>query len=89
MVPTNVCTLSATEMLYDLIYELNRYQWLIIGKGEMRWKDNGERAICDGYRLFYSRSADTHEHGVGFIVNSTVTNSVTAKQFQVELSPSV
>ena len=26
--------------------------------------------------VYYSGSVDNHEHGVGFIINSTVTNSV-------------
>ena len=40
----NVRTLSATAKLYELIYELNIYQWMIIGISEMRWKGDGERS---------------------------------------------
>ena len=38
----NVRTLSATGKLYELVHELKRYQWQIIGISEMRWKDYGE-----------------------------------------------
>ena len=63
-------------MLYELIYKLKLYQRMIIGINKMRWKDDDERSTADGHRVYYSRSADKHEHGVGLIVNSTVSNSV-------------
>ena len=43
---------------------------MIIGISDMRWKANGERSAGDGHSVYYSGSADTHEHGVEFIVNS-------------------
>ena len=57
----------------------------------MRWKDNGEGFTDDGHRVYYSGSPDKHEHGIGFIINSTVLSTVSrdAKQFQVRSSPSV
>ena len=86
----NVRILSATGKLYELIYEFKRYQWMIIGISEMRCNDDGEKSIDDGHIVYYSGSADKHEHGVGFIVNSTVTNNVMgAKQFEESSSPSV
>ena len=69
-------TLSSTRTLYELIYESTRYQYILIGISEMRWKDHVETYTDDGHRVYYNRSADKHEHDVGFIANSSVTNSV-------------
>ena len=51
-----------------------------MGRSKMRWNDNGERSADDGHIGYYSRSADKHEHGVGFIVDSTFPNSVMGSQ---------
>ena len=72
----NVRTLSATGKLYELVHELKRYQWQIIGISEMRWKDNGELRTEDGHKVYYSGPTDKHEHGVGFIINNMITNTV-------------
>ena len=68
--------LSAAGKLYELINELKKYKWTIIGISKLRWNDSGERSTDDGHIVYYNESADKHKHGVGFIVNSTVTNSV-------------
>ena len=48
----------------------------VVKQNEKRWKDNGEVSTDDGHIMYYSGSSGKHEYGVGFIVNSTVTNSV-------------
>ena len=72
----NVRTLRADGRLEELEYELERYQWELIGLSEMRWKDFGEITTDNGHKLYYSGKQDKHEEGVGFLAHKSIANSI-------------
>ena len=40
----------------------------------------GEAITQDGHKIYYSGKEDKHEHGVGFLVNKNIGNSVMSCQ---------
>ena len=72
----NIRTLREDGKLEELIYEMNWYQWNIIGLCEVRWKNFGETCTEEGHRLYFSGSRDKHQHGVGFLVHKDTANTV-------------
>ena len=77
----NVRTLRATGKAEELAHEMNRYyEWHVIGLCEVRWKNMGETSTQDGHKIYFSGRDDKHEHGVGFLVNKDITNSVMSCQ---------
>ena len=71
----NVRTLSMEGKIEELVHEMNRYQWNILGICEMRWKHAGETTTVEGHKVYYSGKQDAHE-GVGFLVHKAISNSV-------------
>ena len=67
----NTRTLRAAGKLRELIHEMDRYRWNILGLCEMRWKNFGE-TTGDGHKVFFSGKEDKHEHGVGFLVHKDI-----------------
>ena len=76
----NIRTLRAPGKVEELIHEMNRYHWTILGLCEVRWKNLGETSTQDGHKLYYSGREDKHEHGVGFLVHKDTVNTVISCQ---------
>ena len=76
----NVKTLRAAGKAEELAHEMKRYEWHVIGLCEVRWKNMGEALTQDGHKIYYSGKEDKHEHGVGFLVNKNIGNSVMSCQ---------
>ena len=72
----NVRTLNATGKVKELIYEMTRYNWHVIGLCEVRWKDFGETTTEEGHKIYNSGKEKKHEHGVGFLIHKTIMGSV-------------
>ena len=49
----NVRTLNATGKLEELLHEMDRYKWNIIGLREMRWKMTGEIPTDGGQSVLH------------------------------------
>ena len=72
----NVRTLAQTGKLQELLHELDRYSWHLVGLCEVRWKEHGEHHTSDGHLLLYSGDNDRHVNGVGILVNKTIKHSI-------------
>ena len=72
----NVRTLYACGRLQELIHELKRYQWDIIGLSEVRWTGFGESTTEDGHKMWYSGDERKHQFGVAFLVRREIANCV-------------
>ena len=57
--------------IHELVHEMNRYHWNLLGLCEMRWKSIGETTT-----VYYSGKQDSHTEGVGFLVHKDITNTV-------------
>ena len=42
----------------------------------MRWKNFGETTTEEGHKAFFRGKAEKHEHGVGFLVQKDIVNTV-------------
>ena len=72
----NVRTLRREGRVEELVYEMNKYRWSILGISEVRWKSFRKVTVAGNHKLYYSGQDKKHEYGVGFLVNKAVTNSV-------------
>ena len=50
----NVRTLYAEGKILELEYEMERYQWNILGIAEMRWLNTGEAVTENGHKIWWS-----------------------------------
>ena len=48
----NVRTLRAAGKVEELLHEMDRYKWSILGLCEMRWKKSGEITTDGGHRVY-------------------------------------
>ena len=60
----------------ELLHEMGRYKWNILGLCEMRWKKSGEIPADGGHRVYFSGKEDKHEQGVGFLVHKDIVKRV-------------
>ena len=65
-------TLRAACKVEELLHEMDRYKWSILGLCEMRWKKCGEIPTDGGHRVYFSGKEDKHEQGVGFLVHKDI-----------------
>ena len=72
----NTRTLRAAGKLQELTHKIDRYRSNILGLCEMRWKNFGETTTEEGHKVFFSGKEDKHEHGVGFLVQKDIVNTV-------------
>ena len=84
------CTLREDGKLEELIHQLDRYRWNVLGLSEIRKKGRNEIQTLEGHTLYYvdniilSRSGISyypipelkHINGVGFLVNITRRTAV-------------
>ena len=71
-----VRTLRAAGKVEELLHEMDRYKWSILGLCEMRWKKSGEIPTDGGHRMYLSGKQDKHEQGVGYLVHKDIVKSV-------------
>ena len=57
----HVRTLRGACKLHELIRELDRYRWDIIGLSETRWKNCGELITEEGHKIVYSGQEKYHQ----------------------------
>ena len=72
----NVRTIRAAGKVEELLREMGRYKWSILGLFEMRWKKFGEIPTDGRHRVYFSGNEDKHEQGVGFLVHKDIVKSV-------------
>ena len=60
----------------ELLHEMDRYKWSILGLCEMRWKKSGEIPTDGGHRVYFSGKEYKREQGVGFLVHKVIMKSV-------------
>ena len=72
----NVRTLRAAGKVEELLHEMYRYKWSILGLCKMRLKKSGEIPTDGGHRMYFSGKEDKHEQGVGFLVHKDIVKSV-------------
>ena len=58
---SNVRTLRAAGKVEELLHEMDRYKWSILGLCDMRWKESGEIPTDGGHRVYFSGKEDKHE----------------------------
>ena len=71
----NTRTLRAVEKLQELIHEMDRYRWNMLGLCEMTWR-NYDETTEKGHKVFISGKEDKHEHGIRFLVHKDIVNTV-------------
>ena len=71
----NVRTLRRFGKLEELMNELSRYKWDVIGLAETRLTGDGELTTEEGNKLYYSGQGK-HYEGVGFMVKKEIQNSL-------------
>ena len=71
----NVRTLRAAGKVEELLHEMDRYKWSILGLCEMRWNKSGEIPTDGGHRVYSSGKEDNHEQGVGFLAHKDIVKS--------------
>ena len=72
----NVRTLKDEGKIHELVYEMERYQWNLLGLCEMRWKGIGETTTEEGHKVYYSGKQNSHAEGVGFLIHKDIANTV-------------
>ena len=72
----NTRTLRPAGKLQELTHEMDRYIWNILGLCEMKWKNIGETTTEEGHKVFFSGKEDKHEHGVAFLAQKDIVNTV-------------
>ncbi|XP_005096724.1 craniofacial development protein 2-like [Aplysia californica] len=72
----NVRTLRTAGKLEELTYEMNRYQWAVLGLCEVWWKKFGEITKQEGHKLYFNGEEDTHMNGVGVFIHKDIVNTV-------------
>ena len=72
----NVRTLRAAVKVEELLHEMDRYKWSILGLCEMRWKKSGEIPTDGSHRVYFSGKEDKHEQGVGFLVHKDIVKCI-------------
>ena len=79
-----ICTIGTwnVRMLYqegkleELLIEMKRYEWTILGMAEMRWIQHGEYRTEEGHKIWYKGEDKNHVNGVGFMVHKDFVSSV-------------
>ena len=72
----NVRTLRAAGKMEELLHEMDRYKWSILGLCKMRWTKSGEIPTDGDHRLYFSGNENKHEQGVGFLVHKNIVKNV-------------
>lgn len=72
----NVRTLYAPGKLENVEYELEKYEWHVVGLVETRWTGFGEQTTQQGHRFWFSGEDTKRERGVGLLVHKKVVPSV-------------
>ena len=65
----NVRTLRAAGKVEELLHEMARYKWSILGMCEMRWQSLEKSQQMGLHRVYFTGKEDKHEQGVGFLVH--------------------
>ncbi|XP_069999459.1 craniofacial development protein 2-like [Penaeus vannamei] len=71
----NVRTLEEPGKVGELMHEMNRYRWHILGLCEVGWKNTGETSTQESHKEYYSGREDRREQGDGFSVHKDSLNS--------------
>lgn len=72
----NVRTLKDEGKIHELIHEMNRSRWNLLGICKMCWKSIGETTTVEGHKVYYSGKKDLHTEGMGYLVHKDIANTV-------------
>ena len=72
----NVRTLRADGKLRELVIEMDRLKWNVLGLSEVRWIESGEHVLKEGHKLWYSGEKKYHRNGVGILVHKDHVSTV-------------
>lgn len=60
----NIRTLNDEGKTHEVIHEMNRYRWNLLGICEMHWKSIGGTTKDEGHKVYYIGKQNSHT-GVG------------------------
>ena len=72
----NVRTFCIEEKLAELSYGMEKFNWNVLGIGEVRWTNTGEVTTKEGHEFWFSGEESQHQKGVGFLVHKSTLKSV-------------
>lgn len=75
----NIRSLQSEDRLEELMYELNKITWDVVGLSEVRRAGEECLKLTNGHVLYYRGSdQQAHMHGVGLLINKRIWNNVTS-----------
>lgn len=72
----NVRTLATEESLQQLLYEVEKINWNIIGLSEVRRIDEEKLVLKDCGHVIYWKGTQQRQHGVGFLVHKDIKENI-------------
>ena len=72
----NFRTFDVTGKLEELVIEMERLKWNVLGLSEVRWVKSGEKILDEGHKFWYSGEEKKHVNGVGFLVHKDNVENV-------------
>ena len=74
----NTRSLSSDDRLHELEDELDRINFDLLGICETRRQGEGSLTLNKSGHQFYYKGGNTHQNGIGFIVNKNTAGNVTS-----------
>ena len=68
--------MHADGTLRELVIEMDRLRWNLLGLAEAHWIESGEHILKEGHELWYSGEKKFHRNGVGTLVHKDHVNTV-------------
>lgn len=73
----NARTLRSEDRLEELLYELDKIAWDVVGVSEVRRQGEESIKLHSGHILYYRGDDNTsHEHGVGLLIHKRLTDNI-------------
>lgn len=73
----NVKTLRTDDRMEELLYELDKINWDVVGLSEVRRPGEECLKLSNGHTMYYRGSdTDKHEHGVALLINKRLNNNI-------------
>ncbi|KAL0810833.1 hypothetical protein ABMA28_010143 [Loxostege sticticalis] len=72
----NAKTLRSDDRLEELLHELQKITWDVIGLSEVRRPGEECIKLNSGHTFYYRGKANSHQHGVGLLINKRLNNNI-------------
>lgn len=73
----NAKTLRTEDRMEELLYELDKINWDVVGLSEVRRPGEEYLKLANGHSLYYRGSdSDKHEHGVALLINKRISGNI-------------